>query len=73
VLLAAERAGNLDEGTQDEIIDGLARLRRDRGLTMAIDSVVAARAQRGAAMRDGRVGITRPAHAGQHPPAGQPG
>jgi putative ABC transport system ATP-binding protein len=67
VLLADEPTGNLDEGTRDEIIDLLAELWRERGLTMVIvthDSAVAARARRVAAMRDGRLSITRPAQPG---------
>jgi putative ABC transport system ATP-binding protein len=75
VLLADEPTGNLDEGTRDEIIDLLAELWRERGLTMVIvthDSVVAARAQRVAAMRDGRLTITRPGLVGG-PSAAQPG
>jgi putative ABC transport system ATP-binding protein len=58
VLLADEPTGNLDEGTRDEIIELLADLWRDRGLTMVIvthDSVVARRAQSVAVMKDGRL------------------
>jgi putative ABC transport system ATP-binding protein len=78
VLLADEPTGNLDEGTRDEIIDLLAELWRERGLTMVIvthDSVVAARAQRVAAMRDGRLTITRADRSGLvgGPSAAQPG
>jgi putative ABC transport system ATP-binding protein len=66
VLLADEPTGNLDEGTRDEIIDLLAKLWHERGLTLVIvthDSTVAARAQRTGIMRDGRltVGEDRPA------------
>jgi putative ABC transport system ATP-binding protein len=74
VLLADEPTGNLDEGTRDEIIDVLAGLWRERGLTMVMvthDSAVAARAGRIAAMRDGRLTISpAPGSAGR--PAGSP-
>jgi putative ABC transport system ATP-binding protein len=56
VLLADEPTGNLDEGTRDEIISLLDRLWHGQGLTMVVvthDSIVAARAQRIALMRDG--------------------
>ncbi|WP_353829139.1 ABC transporter ATP-binding protein [Agromyces sp. SYSU T0242] len=49
VLLADEPTGNLDEQTRDEIMDLLAGLHRDRGLTLVIvthDSAVAKRAER---------------------------
>jgi putative ABC transport system ATP-binding protein len=58
VLLADEPTGNLDETTRDEIIALLAKLVRDRGLTLVMvthDSAVAARAQRIGQMRDGRL------------------
>jgi len=58
VLLADEPTGNLDEDTRDEIIGLLARLVRDRGLTLVMvthDSTVAARAQRVGQMRNGRL------------------
>ncbi len=58
VLLADEPTGNLDETTRDEIIDLLAQLVRDRGLTLVMvthDSTVAARAERIGQMRDGRL------------------
>jgi putative ABC transport system ATP-binding protein len=58
VLLADEPTGNLDETTRDEIIDLLAKLVRDRGLTLVMvthDSAVAARAERIGQMRDGRL------------------
>ena len=61
VLLTDEPTGNLDEGTRDEIIDLLAGLWREQGLTMVMvthDSVVAARARRIAAMRDGVLTIS---------------
>ena len=69
VLLADEPTGNLDEGTRDEIIGLLQRLRHARGLTMVLvthDSAVAARAQRLALMRDGLLTVTQPA---SRPPA----
>ena len=58
VLLADEPTGNLDETTRDEIIDLLAELVRERGLTLVMvthDSAVAARAERIGQMRDGRL------------------
>ena len=60
VLLADEPTGNLDEDTRDDIIGLLQRVWRERHLTMVVvthDSVVAARAQRTALMRDGRLTI----------------
>ena len=69
VLLADEPTGNLDEATRDEIIDLLARLVRDRGLTLVMvthDSIVAARAQRIGQMRDGRLLFDGAAAAGSH-------
>jgi putative ABC transport system ATP-binding protein len=58
VLLADEPTGNLDEDTRDDIVTLLERVWRERHLTMVVvthDSMVAARAQRTAAMRDGRL------------------
>jgi len=58
VLLADEPTGNLDEDTRDDIVALLERMWRERHLTMVVvthDSVVAARAQRTALMRDGRL------------------
>ena len=58
VLLADEPTGNLDETTRDEIIGLLAKLVRDRGLTLVMvthDSAVAGRAERIGQMRDGRL------------------
>ena len=58
VLLADEPTGNLDEDTRDDIIALLERVWRERHLTMVVvthDSTVAARAQRTAIMRDGRL------------------
>jgi len=62
VLLADEPTGNLDEGTRDEIIGLLARLWRERGLTMVMvthDSVVAQHAQCRAVLRDGLLSATQ--------------
>jgi putative ABC transport system ATP-binding protein len=61
VLLADEPTGNLDEGTRDDTMALLARLWRERGLTMVIvthDSTVAARAQRIGRLADGRLTTT---------------
>jgi putative ABC transport system ATP-binding protein len=58
VLLADEPTGNLDEQTRDEIMELLAGLHRDRGLTLVIvthDSAVARRAQRRLILRNGTV------------------
>jgi putative ABC transport system ATP-binding protein len=60
VLLADEPTGNLDEDTRDDIVGLLERVWRERRLTMVVvthDSAVAARAQRTALMRDGRLTI----------------
>jgi putative ABC transport system ATP-binding protein len=60
VLLADEPTGNLDEGTRDEIIALLENLWRERKLTLVIvthDSSIAARAQRVAIMRNGKLSI----------------
>jgi|SRR5579872_102395 len=60
VLLADEPTGNLDVDTRDEIMSLLETLWRERGLTLVLvthDSDVAGRAQRVAAMKDGRVSI----------------
>ena len=62
VLLADEPTGNLDETTRDEIIDLLARLWQDQGLTLVLvthDSTLAARAQRTALMRHGKLSISQ--------------
>ncbi len=58
VLLADEPTGNLDETTRDEIVGLLEKLWHEHELTMVCvthDSTVAARAQRIATMRDGRL------------------
>jgi putative ABC transport system ATP-binding protein len=60
VLLADEPTGNLDVDTRDEIMSLLETLWRERGLTLVLvthDSDVAGRAQRVAAMKDGRLSI----------------
>ena len=58
LLLADEPTGNLDSKTQVEVLDLLARLRRERGLTLVIvthSAEVAAAADREIKLRDGRV------------------
>jgi putative ABC transport system ATP-binding protein len=58
VLLADEPTGNLDEDTRDEIIDLLAKLWRDLGLTLVLvshDSAVVRHAQRVGVMSRGRL------------------
>jgi putative ABC transport system ATP-binding protein len=58
VLLADEPTGNLDTGTRDEIITLLETLWRERGLTLVLvthDAAIADRAERVAAMKDGRL------------------
>jgi putative ABC transport system ATP-binding protein len=58
VLLADEPTGNLDEDTRDEIIDLLAKLWRDRGLTLVLishDSAVVRHAQRVGVMSRGQL------------------
>ena len=60
VLLADEPTGNLDVDTRDEIMSLLETLWRERGLTLILvthDSAIAGRAQRVAAMNDGRLSI----------------
>jgi putative ABC transport system ATP-binding protein len=66
VLLADEPTGNLDEDTRDEIIELLANIWRQRGLTMVMvthDSTVARRAGRTVIMQDGRLSEPRRAPA----------
>ena len=56
LILADEPTGNLDSRTQAEILDLLARLRRDRGLTLVVvthSREVAAAADREVKLRDG--------------------
>jgi lipoprotein-releasing system ATP-binding protein len=58
LLLADEPTGNLDSVTSDEIYRLLARLHRQRGLTMLIvthDAVLAGRMDRVVRMADGRI------------------
>jgi len=62
VLLADEPTGNLDEDTRDEIIDLLAKLWRDRGLTLVLvshDSAVVRHAERVGVMSRGRLSFDR--------------
>jgi putative ABC transport system ATP-binding protein len=77
VLLADEPTGNLDEGTRDEIIDLLAQLWHDLGLTLVLvthDSTLARRAQRVGVMSKGRLAIRPDAGpAGRSQPASGPG
>ncbi|AMV38756.1 ABC transporter ATP-binding protein [Planctomyces sp. SH-PL62] len=58
LLLADEPTGNLDSATQAEVLELLARLRRDRRLTLLIvthGTDVARAADRVIAMKDGRI------------------
>ena len=58
VLLADEPTGNLDTGTEAEIIALLAQLHREHNLTLLVathDDVVSAAAQRIVRLKDGRV------------------
>lgn len=58
LLLADEPTGNLDSSAQAEILDLLAGLRRDRGLTLLVvtHSIEVARAaDREVSMKDGRI------------------
>jgi ABC-type lipoprotein export system ATPase subunit len=58
LILADEPTGNLDSVSQSEILDLLARLRRERSLTMVVvthSTEVAAWADRVVKMRDGRI------------------
>ena len=58
IILADEPTGNLDTGTEAEIIALLARLHRERNLTLLVathDDVVAAAAQRVVHLKDGRI------------------
>ena len=62
VLLADEPTGNLDEDTRDEIIDLLAKLWRERGLTLVLishDSAVVRHAERVGVMSRGRLSFDR--------------
>jgi putative ABC transport system ATP-binding protein len=58
VILADEPTGNLDEDTRDEILQVLADLWQEKGLTLVLvthDRAVATRAQRRVTMREGQV------------------
>ena len=58
LLLADEPTGNLDSRTQGEVLELLARLRRDRGLTLVVvthSHEVAAAADREVRLRDGLI------------------
>jgi ABC-type lipoprotein export system ATPase subunit len=58
LILADEPTGNLDSQTQGEIMDLLARLRRERSLTLVVvthSHEVAAAADREVRLKDGRI------------------
>jgi ABC-type lipoprotein export system ATPase subunit len=58
IILADEPTGNLDTGTEAEIIALLAQLHREHNLTLLVathDNVVAAAAQRIVQLKDGRI------------------
>ena len=58
IILADEPTGNLDTGTEAEIIGLLAQLHGERNLTLLVathDDVVAAAAQRIVRLKDGRI------------------
>ena len=58
IVLADEPTGNLDTGTESEIIDLLKNLHADRQLTLLVathDQTVARAAQRVVHLKDGRV------------------
>ena len=58
IVLADEPTGNLDTGTESEIIDLLKHLHADRQLTLLVathDQTVARAAQRVVHLKDGRV------------------
>jgi putative ABC transport system ATP-binding protein len=60
VLLADEPAGNLDEGTRDEIITLPEKPSAERGLTIVLvthDRTIARRYPRVAVMRQGRLAL----------------
>ena len=63
VLLADEPTGNLDEDTRDEIIDLIAKLWREHGLTLVLvshDSAVVRHAERVGVMARGQLSIDSP-------------
>jgi putative ABC transport system ATP-binding protein len=58
LVLADEPTGNLDSHAQDEILDLLARIRRERNLTLVVvthSPEVAARSDREIKLRDGQI------------------
>ena len=58
IILADEPTGNLDSGTEAELIELLTQLHRERDLTLLVathDDVVAAAAQRIVRLKDGKV------------------
>ena len=58
VILADEPTGNLDSATADDLVDALAALSADRGVTVIVvthSGEVASRAARRIGMRDGRI------------------
>ena len=58
IVLADEPTGNLDSQAVERLLDLLARIRRERGVTVLLvthDSYVAAAADRIVSMRDGRI------------------
>jgi putative ABC transport system ATP-binding protein len=56
IILADEPTGNLDSETAEGVMELIARLHRERGLTVITrDQAVAARADRVLRTRDGRV------------------
>ena len=58
IILADEPTGNLDTGTEAELIELLAQLHRERDLTLLVathDDVVAGAAQRIVRLKDGKV------------------
>ena len=58
IILADEPTGNLDSGTEAELIELLTQLHRERDLTLLVathDDVVAATAQRIVRLKDGKV------------------
>jgi ABC-type lipoprotein export system ATPase subunit len=58
LLLADEPTGNLDSVSQEEVLNLLKRLRRERGLTLIVvthSPEVAAEADRIIRLRDGKI------------------
>jgi putative ABC transport system ATP-binding protein len=79
VVLADEPTGNLDEDTRDDIINLLAGLWRDRGLTLVLvthDTTIADRAERVGVMNEGHLTIHHATSTttarGNQPPAPPP-